>query len=270
MTTAIAHRSPEGTLPSRRRLTYEEVIDYIARDPDKIKYPNRQAKFLRNPFELSFRDTLHFEQLQEQQLRAQKFQVGKLAIQKAAVDKGTSASAESTLSILQTPMPVPAAPPLNQLPLSFGRGALKLASAAVRGVVGVGLDLLKTAYEPPEYYTYDVPPPEEDSSVGTMLFGSLDQHIARQQAMTDSLRYGISSSSSSGAEPEPRVTPPGETEVARQMDMKLLERVQVEKQPGAQSSQMGRESLKKVEAQNNSIVPYVPLVRAMASMLMPQ
>ena len=29
---------------SRRKPTYEEVIDYIENDPDKIKYPNRAAK----------------------------------------------------------------------------------------------------------------------------------------------------------------------------------------------------------------------------------
>ena len=30
-----------------RRQTYEEVLDYIENDPDKIKYPNRAAKYLR-------------------------------------------------------------------------------------------------------------------------------------------------------------------------------------------------------------------------------
>ena len=37
----------------RRKPTYEEVIDYIENDPDKIKYPHRAAKFLRNAFQLS-------------------------------------------------------------------------------------------------------------------------------------------------------------------------------------------------------------------------
>ena len=37
----------------RRKPTYEEVIDYIEHDPDKIKYPNRRAKILRSSFELS-------------------------------------------------------------------------------------------------------------------------------------------------------------------------------------------------------------------------
>jgi hypothetical protein len=32
----------------RRKPTYEEVIDYIENDPDKIKYPNRAARTLRN------------------------------------------------------------------------------------------------------------------------------------------------------------------------------------------------------------------------------
>ena len=36
-----------------RRQTYEEVLDYIENDPDKIKYPNRTAKYLRNTFQLN-------------------------------------------------------------------------------------------------------------------------------------------------------------------------------------------------------------------------
>ena len=44
-----AQRTQMNTLP-----TYEELIDYIERDPIKIKYPNRSAKFLRNSFQLSF------------------------------------------------------------------------------------------------------------------------------------------------------------------------------------------------------------------------
>ena len=47
--TVMAQRSQMHTLP-----TYEELIDYIERDPVKIKYPNRSAKFLRNSFQLSF------------------------------------------------------------------------------------------------------------------------------------------------------------------------------------------------------------------------
>ena len=37
----------------KHRQTYEEVIDYIEYDKDKIKYPDRTAKQVRNIFELS-------------------------------------------------------------------------------------------------------------------------------------------------------------------------------------------------------------------------
>ena len=37
----------------KRRQTYEEVIDYIENYKDKIKYPDRTAKKLRNTLELS-------------------------------------------------------------------------------------------------------------------------------------------------------------------------------------------------------------------------
>jgi len=277
MTTAIPKRSPEGTLPSRRRLTYEEVIDYIARDPDKIKYPDRKAKFLRNSFELSFLDALNFEQLQEQQLKAQKFQVGQMAIQQAAVDRKTSAPAESAISLIETPMPVPSAPPQNLLPLpmTFGRGMLKLATAAARGVVGAGADLIDAAINPPVSYTFPTPPQEEDTSFGTALFGTMEQHMARQQAVADSHWFGGSSSSSWGAEPEPRVAPPGDTEVARQWDMRLLKRIEEEQRvPNTKRIETGKESLKEVEGQNDRLVPYTALAghttRAMASMLLPR
>ena len=35
----------------KRRQTYEKVIGYIENDKDKIKYPDRTAKQLRNTFE---------------------------------------------------------------------------------------------------------------------------------------------------------------------------------------------------------------------------
>ena len=37
----------------KRRQTYEEVIDYIEKDKEKTKCPDRTAKQVRNTFELS-------------------------------------------------------------------------------------------------------------------------------------------------------------------------------------------------------------------------
>ena len=37
----------------QKRLTYEDLINYIVKDPDTIRYPDRRAKILRNSFELS-------------------------------------------------------------------------------------------------------------------------------------------------------------------------------------------------------------------------
>ena len=51
----------------KRRQTYEEVIEYIERDPDKIVYPDRSAKFLRNIFEFGCLDTHNYEVMLEQQ-----------------------------------------------------------------------------------------------------------------------------------------------------------------------------------------------------------
>ena len=33
------------------RPTYQKMVDYIERDPDKAQYPNRKASVLRNSFE---------------------------------------------------------------------------------------------------------------------------------------------------------------------------------------------------------------------------
>ena len=35
-----------------KRATYEELINFIETDPYKIKYPNREATFLRNSFSI--------------------------------------------------------------------------------------------------------------------------------------------------------------------------------------------------------------------------
>ena len=60
--------------------TYEELIDYIERDPYKIKYPNRSAKFLRNSFQLSFLDHFTTETLNQQQEDTLKQQIAKAQI----------------------------------------------------------------------------------------------------------------------------------------------------------------------------------------------
>ena len=40
----------EQTLGLKEKPTYEDVIDYISRDPDKIKYTNRKATQFYNSF----------------------------------------------------------------------------------------------------------------------------------------------------------------------------------------------------------------------------
>ena len=56
----------------KRRQTYEEVIDYIENDKDKIKYPDRTAKQLRNTFELSQLDGVGMQIMEQQQFREMK------------------------------------------------------------------------------------------------------------------------------------------------------------------------------------------------------
>ena len=70
----------------RRKQTYEEIIDYIQNDQDKIKYPNRTAKFLRNTFQLSQLDGMGQALLEQQETdemaeRVKDYQLKELADQ---------------------------------------------------------------------------------------------------------------------------------------------------------------------------------------------
>ena len=56
----------------RRRQTYEEVIDYIENDKDKIKYPYRTAKQLKNTFELSQLHGVGMQLMEQQEFREMK------------------------------------------------------------------------------------------------------------------------------------------------------------------------------------------------------
>ena len=51
----------------RRMPTYEEVLDYTENDPDRIKYPNGAAKFMRSVFQLSQLDGTGQALLEQQQ-----------------------------------------------------------------------------------------------------------------------------------------------------------------------------------------------------------
>ena len=49
--------------------TYDELLDYIQEDPDKVKYPNRTATILRRSFELSQLDGIGNLELEKMQVR---------------------------------------------------------------------------------------------------------------------------------------------------------------------------------------------------------
>ena len=56
----------------KRRQTYEEVIDYIENDKDKIEYPDRTAKQFGNTFGLSRLDGVGMQLMEQQQFREMK------------------------------------------------------------------------------------------------------------------------------------------------------------------------------------------------------
>ena len=57
-----------------KKATFNELIDHIVNDKDKIVYPNRFAKQLRNSFALSQLDGEGMRQMEIQQINAMKEQ----------------------------------------------------------------------------------------------------------------------------------------------------------------------------------------------------
>ena len=51
----------------RKRLSYDEMVDYVENDKQKIKFPNRQATFLRNSPFLSQFDGESFIDLEQEE-----------------------------------------------------------------------------------------------------------------------------------------------------------------------------------------------------------
>ena len=81
----------------RRKPTYEEVIDYIENDPDKIKYPNRAAKFLRSTFQLSQLDGAGQALLEQQQVEEMKERLKNHQLQQLATQNNTDARVEKAI-----------------------------------------------------------------------------------------------------------------------------------------------------------------------------
>ena len=77
------HAISRRDLGLQKRPTYEDLVNYIVKDPDNIKYPDRKAKILRNSFELSQLDGIGMMEInrqhelqiinQERQLMLQRF-----------------------------------------------------------------------------------------------------------------------------------------------------------------------------------------------------
>ena len=74
----------------RRKQTYEEIIDYIENDPDKIQYPNRAAKYLRNTFQLSQLDGMGQALLEQQEVNEMAERVNNYQLKELADHNETS------------------------------------------------------------------------------------------------------------------------------------------------------------------------------------
>ena len=94
----------------RRKQTYEEIIDYIENDPDKIQYPNRAAKYLRNTFQLNQLDGMGQALLEQQEAnemaeRVKDYQLKELADQNETSKRIEDAKGKSPQPITQGPEP---------------------------------------------------------------------------------------------------------------------------------------------------------------------
>ena len=92
----------------RRKQTYEQIIDYIQNDQDKIKYPNRTAKFLRHTFQLSQLDGMGQALLEQQGVnemaeRVKDYQLNELADQNETSKRIEDAKSKSTQTITEQP-----------------------------------------------------------------------------------------------------------------------------------------------------------------------
>ena len=72
----------------RKRLSYDEMVDYVENDKQKIKFPNRQATFLRNSPFLSQFDGESFIDLEQQENKMNRERLKEVAIRNLARDGG--------------------------------------------------------------------------------------------------------------------------------------------------------------------------------------
>ena len=81
-----------------KKPTYDELVNYIERDPDKIKLPNREAKFTRNSPMMSQLDGEGLREMEEQQLTAMKLQQREQILRQMSVDSGIPHRTRQALS----------------------------------------------------------------------------------------------------------------------------------------------------------------------------
>jgi hypothetical protein len=68
--------------------TYDQLLDYIQEDPDRVKYPNRTAAILRRSFELSQLDGVGTLELEKMQIRKLVAEDKEVLLNQFAIDWG--------------------------------------------------------------------------------------------------------------------------------------------------------------------------------------
>ena len=75
----------------RKRESYDDLVRYIERDPNKIRYPNRSATFLEQSHYMKHLGGEDYMAMEEQQLRASKEKVKEDVVRERAGGEATSA-----------------------------------------------------------------------------------------------------------------------------------------------------------------------------------
>ena len=121
----------------RRKQTYEEIIDYIENDPDKIQYPNRAAKLLRNTFQLSQLDGMGQALLEQQEINEMAERVKDYQLKEPADQNETSKRIEDAKNT--SPQPITQGPESASSSGSRSGGVILGIGSVVGGVAsGVG------------------------------------------------------------------------------------------------------------------------------------
>ena len=89
----------------RKRESYDELVNYIETDPNKMRYPNRTATFIEQSRYMKHLGGEDYIEMEQQQLRASKEKLKELIIQEMTTSGDTSSLLRSQISAQSIQVP---------------------------------------------------------------------------------------------------------------------------------------------------------------------